>query len=220
MMDGLLFSWGIIYVIVTVFFSIIRQYDEGCWNRTSKDNRIVWIGCGANSFVISRVAEYCEIGGAERILLCVVAGCLLFACMTDSKTCEVFQFTWWPAAMAGVALWLSRGSVEWKMAVSLLCYAVLQELFFGRYYGRADCHGFVLCALVGTRFEWDMVDYLLHMLAAFAGLALVQVARHNIARNGNLKRPVAFLPYITFSFWVLLFFEKSVILKRISETNL
>lgn len=162
-------------------------------------------------------------------LLSVIAGCLLFACLTDCKTCEVFEFTWWIAGTVGVIMLLQQYFLDFQKSqygafgvlqklVPFFIYIVLQEFFFCKFYGRADCHAFVVCAMVECALGMGALEYLIHMLIAFGCLAIVQMLRHNINHCGNLKQPVAFLPYITFSFWVLLFWEKSDILKRISET--
>lgn len=42
------------------------------------------------------------------------------------------------------------------------------------------------------------------MVIAFLLLTVVQAFRRNIGRRGSLKRSVAFIPYITVSFWILI----------------
>jgi hypothetical protein len=42
------------------------------------------------------------------------------------------------------------------------------------------------------------------MAFAFGALAALQLLRRNIDKRGNLKQPVAFLPYISASFALLL----------------
>lgn len=154
----------------------------------------------------------------ELICLALFGGCLLFACITDAKKCVVFQFTWW---MAGIILgmWMVNQSVQyermdhiinlrmqiaWKLW-ELLVYILLQEFFFARMYGRADCHGFALCAVAEYLCGINMWGYVYHMAIALGILGVVQIHRRNVNRKGNLKQSVPFLPYITVAFWVLLY---------------
>ncbi len=162
---------------------------------------------GAHNVICSNIFSKDE---ADGILLSIVAGCLLFACLTDSKNYEVFQFTWWIGGAAGGIL-LCRSVTMYRTWVwnkecllSLAIYIFLQEMLFAKMYGRADCHAFVVCAVVECAFGMKLREYLWQMLFAFGGLAVVQAFRHNINRKGNLKEPVAFLPYVTFSFWTIL----------------
>jgi len=219
-MTAIVSGWGIIGMLVVGYLCVIGRYDESVWHWSAGERVSLVLLSGVYSCMIYWLVIRYDMTEYESCLWYVVAACLLFACMTDSKSCQVFQFTWWPMLIAGVMLWCKRGELNWENLYPILVYIALQELFFSRYYGRADCHAFVMCALVGTSLGWGMVDYVLHMLVAFVSLFLVQIGRHNISGKGNLKHPVAFLPYVTFGFWVLLFFGKNVILKRISEINL
>lgn len=139
----------------------------------------------------------------DSLLLEVLAGALLFACITDVMCCEAYQFTWWIAGSACILLWVSRGiSVISVQALAFLCYLLLQELVFHRFYGRADCHAFAVCAAAGCALSMDMSWYFLHMTISFLLLTALQAFRRNIGRGGRLKRPVAFIPYIVVSFWM------------------
>lgn len=231
MMGMVFLYWGIIYAVVVVCVYMVKHFDTEVWSWTEKEQLAILAGSGINSVIILWIFRDCFVKQSAMCLLAVLAGCLLFACMTDCKSCEVFEFTWWIAGTVGVILLFRQCLAESQIALNdslgvqqklmpLFFYIVLQEFFFCRFYGRADCHAFAICALVEASLGMGAMEYLLHMLLAFVCLAVVQLLRGNIHPKGNLKRPVAFLPYITFSFWVLLFFEKSVILNRISETNL
>lgn len=231
MMGMAFLYWGIIYAVVVFCIYMVKHFDTEVWSWTEKEQLTILAGSGINSVIILWISRDGFVKQSAMCLLAVLAGCLLFACMTDCKSCEVFEFTWWMAGVAGGLLLYQRcvadsevsQSADWRpehQLVPLLIYLILQEFFFCRFYGRADCHAFVICAVVECALGMGEPGYLLHMTLAFGGLAVVQAFRGNINYRGNLKQPVAFLPYITISFWVLLFFEKSVILNRISETNL
>ena len=49
-----------------------------------------------------------------------------------------------------------------------------------------------------------METYLLHMGLTFSILGVVQLFRGNISRRGNLKEPVALVPYVAVSFFVII----------------
>ena len=138
------------------------------------------------------------------LALAVTGGSLLLACVTDVLTCQVYNFTWWPALAAGA---VSLGSARTVVIVSLAVFWVLLLGLFGRMYGRADCYAFCVCGVVEAALGMGMEGFLGHMLLAWMFLALVQGAGGNIGRRGRLKKPVPFLPYITVAFWVSVFLE-------------
>lgn len=207
---------GIIYAVTVTGMYLVRCCDEVITDGGKKEKIITFLWSGAGAVVITGMVKMRSMTDSEALLLSVFAGCLLFACLTDVKACYVYQFIWWvAAAAAGMLLWKSyetdfrnsRGYELWmtERVIPLLFFILLQELFFCRFYGRADCHAFAVCAIVVCAFDMGMTEYLLHMILSFASLAVVQALRGNVKYNGRLKRPVAFLPYIAFSFWVLLF---------------
>ena len=138
----------------------------------------------------------------------ILALCLLFACVTDCRTCQVYNFTWWISGTAAGLLWLmGRQWTDREGITGLLIFILLQLLLFSKMYGRADCYGFCVCAVAEAAVGMRLVGFLTHMALAFGILALVQGARHNINNRGNLRRPVPFLPYITLAFWALLWYH-------------
>ena len=92
----------------------------------------------------------------------------------------------------------------------LLFFICLQQFLFSRMYGRADCHAFSVCALHLASLGVGLRGYLEQMLLAFLFLAIFQFFRKNIADNGNLKRPVPFLPYITLAFFLVVCYHTTV----------
>lgn len=194
-------------VVCGVFWEcarIVRAVDGRLWGYVKK--AMPWLLLCSSFFAWLCVS----ISGRDflcSVLLEIVAGSVLFACVTDWLSCEVYRFTWWIAGSTGMLLWiyqsiLCRRGVSFMLAkmLMLICYLMLQELLFSRFYGRADCHAFVLGALVGSAFDMDIAWFFLHMIMAFLTLTLMQALCCNIGRRGRLKHPVAFLPYITFSF--------------------
>ncbi len=139
-------------------------------------------------------------------LLSVIGGSFLMAAVTDYVTCNVYRFVWWVAWAAGLALLFFRATEgQDKLYVEeLIIFCLLQELFFNKLYGRADCHGFCAGALTSCAIGGGMSDFLLCLTVAFGLLSVIQGIKGNINRRGNLKKPVAFLPYIAVSTWVVL----------------
>lgn len=132
------------------------------------------------------------------ILLSALAACMIAASVMDLESCMVYNYVWWAATVVAILLMgIGVREIPWE----LILFILLQEMLFCRMYGRADCHAFSICAMAETALGMNMQAYLLHMLLAFVLLAVVQGINRNIGRNGNLKQPVAFLPYITISFY-------------------
>ena len=139
----------------------------------------------------------------------ILVSCLLWACYQDQKTRRVYNVTWWIAGPAAVGLCL----LQWEQMGSLYEYcifALLQLFFFGRTYGKADSYAFLTCGICIVSVGGGLQEELLHMLIAYFLLGVVQGIRKNVASNGNLKEPVAFLPYITLAFFFLLWYHGTV----------
>lgn len=127
-------------------------------------------------------------------------GSMVAACIMDLKEQLVYRFVW---LIAAVGISMVIGAVRMRgvgMNIDSLCdlvfFAMLQQLWFGRFYGRADCHAFCISAFMMWTLGLVLLDYVMHMLLAFAGLILVQLVRRNVRRNGQLKEPVPLIPYI------------------------
>lgn len=140
--------------------------------------------------------------------LWVILWCsLLYGCITDMKSRMVYNFTWWLGGLAaGGLLWKSLWeglpeAVLWNLSV----FMTVQLVLFCRMYGRADCYAFCVCAIAEASLGMRLSDYLVHILLALSLLFPVQLLKRNIAKNGNLKQPVAFLPYIILAFGLYIY---------------
>lgn len=154
----------------------------------------------------------------KKILWSVFAGCLLTAAVMDWWEQMVYRFVWWAAGAAACLLLFERvcgvtcaSGVTYiydalEFGAPLVIFMLVQELFFARFYGRADCHAFCVCAAMLTVRGMGFRDYLMHMVLVFGGLTLIQMLRGNIAGNGHLKVPVPLVPYIMAAFWFLVDF--------------
>ncbi len=135
----------------------------------------------------------------SAFLWMIIIVCLLLACVTDCRTLRVYNVIWWISGVAAAVL-MAR-SDTWRMVLPDLCFFCLVQLkLFSRMYGKADCYAFCVCAAAGASRGFGCMEYLLHMALAFGILAAVQLCRRNLDRRGNLRQPVAFLPYITIAF--------------------
>lgn len=174
----------------------IAALDNSCYaGRFSERIHLMILICGEAAYRCG-VTETARCPMFITGLLGIVTGCLLAACVMDVKESSVYQFVWWIGGGAGCLLLLCQ-CVGYGVLLQMLLFCLLQELFFAKMYGRADCHAFSVCSMIGAAFGLELSGFLIHMLLAFGLLGVVQGLRHNIAGNGNLKRPVPFLPYIS-----------------------
>lgn len=214
---GLLLSVGVVILTLKLLLCIaIQDKDGGCYSRKmTLRMRLLCLGSGEAAFVSAwgylQDAFGSNVCGRSLflmytacILMSILAGSLLMACVTDCQNCLVYHFVWWVGGIAGMGLLLLSGEELRGAGASLLIFGLLQEKIFSRMYGRADCHAFLVCAFAECAMGLRMKEYLLHMLLALFLLIAVQAIQKNIARNGNLIEAVPFLPYITVSFWLVL----------------
>lgn len=145
----------------------------------------------------------------DAALLDMILGCLLFASITDCYIGKAYHFIWWIGIVAAffrccLKIGQSGSYHAATVAISLLIFAGLQQILFARFYGRADCHAFCVCAFAEGSLGMGMTAFWIHMVLAFGLLIIVQGIRGNIGKSGCLKEPVPFLPYITASFLLML----------------
>lgn len=210
-------------MLTYMFLRYLQQFDRETIKQEVADREVRGAEAvvGGNCSIITQgclcvlgseaVYGFCDLQAAQSptamhtflpiLLLAAFTGCMVAACIMDLECCMIYNYVWWIGGVVGIAfLCLRVPNVK-----ELLVYVLLQETLFAGMYGRADCHAFVVCAMVEAAYGMGMREYLIHMLLAFGLLAVVQGVRRNIGKDGNLKQPVAFLPYITVSFWVIMF---------------
>lgn len=169
---------------------------------------IILTGISGNCLLIWRIGLQERI---PRMIMAVILGCLLLASVTDLAICQVHNFVWWIGGTAAcLLLWVAlrrTPAAVCNVLPELFMFCVIQIVWFGRLYGRADCYAFCVCAGAEAGLGLSFMGFLGHMILAFLLLAVVQAFRKNISRKGNLKKPVPFLPYITTAFYLLLLCE-------------
>ena len=154
---------------------------------------------------------YSEAAGSLRNGIRILSGAFLAGGLTaaaymDNRDCWVYNYVWWWCLPWAAILGLTEDG-EGKNVIAVLLFIGLQQLFFSKLYGRADCHAFSVCALAECGNRAGMLFYLEHMLSAVLLLALVQLIAGNVSRSGRLRTPQPFIPYITASFWGILLWE-------------
>lgn len=141
--------------------------------------------------------------GVIRIMAYIMlSGGLLMASWMDRKDCWVYNYVWWWCLPWACLLALSEG---WNIRtwIAAAGFTALQQLVFGHMYGRADCHAFSVCALAECTGDTGILWPLCHMLLAVILLTVVQLFHGNVTRDGRLRVPQPFIPYITVSFWMV-----------------
>lgn len=133
----------------------------------------------------------------------IFAAYLITCAILDKQTKSVYDFLHLVAGLAGISLLILQ-SPDGAIIKGLVIFSLLQLLLFHRFYGLADCFTFIICAIYLAARGHDLLIYLLHMGATYLLLTIVQAFRHNINRKGNLKQPVALIPYIAATVWIFL----------------
>ena len=183
----------------------LDNFSGNALEHTSKD----WMRC----FVTILFSAFFSIKFEAKGLVVVAFlyglsfGILLITMQSDWDTCLVYRFWWWMFGLVAVGMMIC----SWQPGDCPTCvqmkewglFCVLQYLLFARMYGRADCHGFACFSFLLLRKGGRMEQMLVLMLLSICFLGLVQLVKRNVNRKGNLKRPVPFLPYMTFAFLIL-----------------
>lgn len=153
---------------------------------------------------------------SRRILFGLFVACLLQATVEDCRNKKVHRVIWWRAGAVGLGLIAVSAISPEKLpggmspegygaiAFDILSFALLQRFLFSKMYGMADVYAFTCCSLAWASLGGGLREYLFHMLVSILLLGIVQLFRRNIASDGNLREPVAFMPYISMAFLICL----------------
>ena len=190
-----------ISILSDALLRIILREDKDC--RLTLNRQIcqkIWVYCAVTGCYISVFLSHWKWYG--QLACGVLAAYLLVASLQDSQTFEVYDFLHVLALPTGMIFIMAAPSGEKVM--SLVLYLVIQLGIFMKMYGAGDGLAFLVCAVYESRFGKGLSTYLLHMAAVFVVLLVVQGARRNINKTGNLKKPVALVPYIAATVWFFL----------------
>lgn len=201
--------FGVCYAGTIVLFGFLTARYEG--EKYGECLRRYWVGTAAAGLCMAaalRIA-FCGGSGCREVFLYalaagVLAGSLYFGCLTDISRYVVYDFCWYLSLAAMFGIWIQRtGKIRdlWSL-MELGAFFAIQQILFARLYGKADCHAFCVLAMFGSILGTGMEGFFRHMILAYGFLILHQGYRRNIAKNGTLKKPAPFLPYITAAFFV------------------
>ena len=129
---------------------------------------------------------------------------LVTAAYSDFLTREVYDLVYFPAITAGLLeLVILQVPLPILTVIEILQFTLIQWFVFRFFYGEADCFIFITCAIYLAALGGGFLEFMLLMAGTFLLLAIIQAFRKNINKKGNLKEPVALIPYIAF---IMLFF--------------
>lgn len=138
----------------------------------------------------------------EYVLIAVIFWCFIKAMLEDARWQRVHRYLWWISGTAGLGLLFLHWEIFLHAAGDLVFFAMVQFFLFSKLYGRADCHAFQVCSMVLGAYGGTLKIYLFHMLFTIIMLGLVQICRRNVNKKGDLKEPVALLPYLMPAFFL------------------
>ncbi len=187
-----------IFLLTKIYFYLIVKCNED-HNLDLGLRTQMFIGACSliGGFVIDLLLKHWGILG--QLSCGMLAAYLLTASITDIQTYEVYDFLAFITALAGIGILIRNH--PGSSIPELLIFIVIQGFLFMSMYGRADGYAFIVCALFESRFGRGLLTYLFHMGLAFLLLGIVQGFLGNVSCKGNLKKSVAFLPYISITVW-------------------
>lgn len=189
-----------ITVLIYMFFKIIYKFDK---NHNLHMDRIVILIIGACTIFLSGFLSVRVDYLPKALLYGVLASYLITAAIADYQTQLVHDFLHVIGLLAGVVLYANQ-QPEWPVVKGLLLFVGIQLLIFKRMYGTADCFTFIVCAVFMACSNHGLLTYLWHMGATIILLGVIQGFRRNINKRGNLKAPVALVPYIAITVWIFI----------------
>ena len=163
-----------------------RELWYGSWKKVKKGVVFVLVYL-LLAFLCYREKSWMEIGACA-----VFWATLAMAAFYDHYTQEVYDLcfvTWF--FIAGILILLS--GEKWY---DVLIFIAIQLAVFKKMYGGADCMAFISCALYLALNAQGMMEFLIVMALTFSLVGVVQLCKGNINRKGNLKKPIALIPYI------------------------
>ncbi len=137
--------------------------------------------------------------GGYMIMLIYLTSCAVM----DMQIQKVYDFLHY-IGLISVGVLAIKAQPDFAIGWELILFALIQWLIFSGMYGDADVAMYMVCAAFLATEGKGLEEYLLHMLVTFALLGIVQGVKGNISRQGNLKRPVALIPYIVIGFLVII----------------
>lgn len=178
------------------------------WGQKMEMSAKTWILFGIGGLLLTDL--WVKIARNQSVLIqvawLVICSYFLSSALVDSMSHYVYDWfqIWGMAAAVYLALQQSGSSFDRiRIGGSLIIFAILQAGIFMRLYGEADGMSFLVATLVESSLGYGIRMYLLHMIVSYLLLALVQICKKNVGGRGSLKKPVPFVPYILFGFYIV-----------------
>ena len=124
----------------------------------------------------------------------------------DYLTKEIYDVVYVPAiiiCIVQLALASCTQEIAIERLIELIVFCGIQFVVFRMFYGLSDCIAFGVCAMYLTVHGGDIMDSVILMIVTILLLGVVQACKKNINRKGNLKEPVALIPYIAVGMMVI-----------------
>lgn len=120
--------------------------------------------------------------------------CVYICAYTDLLTGYVYDFV----VLLGIIALLFQKSMYVNHALYLewVLFAFVQSILFRRLYADGDVLVFILCGGILSSVGQGMLEDLLLMLCSVVVMGVHQGLRGNIKADGNLKKGIAFVPYM------------------------
>lgn len=193
--SGIFMFSGIILYVVWLFDRELQACSGECLRKS-------WLIACITASIVFFVQE--PRGNACReIGLLILAVYLTVCSVMDSRLFRVNDFMQY-LGMAGGVVRLLHQMPEREIGISLLVFALVQYILFGKMYGSADVMAFLICALYLAADNKDVEYYLYHMAVCYLLVTMVQGVRRNINKKGGLRKPIALYPYISVSFLLII----------------
>lgn len=100
---------GISYGVSVACIRIVKCAEGTEWELGRRDRIFLIISSFAFSLLTVMLPGMDIV---SEMLSEILVGALLFACVTDVKSCEVYQFTLWIAGVADVLMWIYEGGLR------------------------------------------------------------------------------------------------------------
>lgn len=193
---------GIVFVSSGILLWLLYRADEDFVKVQAGKIRGYWIifSLAAGLFWLLRSEQETAVAG---ILYGVLAVYLILCSVMDAalqQVCDCFQYL----GVAGGVLYLMYNAPAPHGLGELLVYVGIQWMVFRKMYGPADVAAYVICGMYLIAEEKSLTECLIHMAVTFGILGVIQGIKRNISSKGNLKNPVALLPYITVAFFLII----------------
>lgn len=194
-------SWGLSIVILLVGFITARKIlvilDKEFASSIRKQPMALWsvlFYLFVESFVLNSLWD-----SVFWITIALVA-------YNDYLTKEIYDVVYVPAIIICIiqlALASCTQEVGIEKLIELIVFCGIQFVVFRMFYGLSDCIAFCVCAMYLTVHGGDIMDSVILMIVTILLLGVVQACKKNINRKGNLKEPVALIPYIAVGMMVI-----------------